>query len=468
MSRFHDMPGMNVHDYATEGSTGWQRRIATVRRLYRRKSVLYGTIGLVVFIMIISIAVPVSKNRNSSSSDKSASLTSNGPLIPPPELGSNQLLGNKDDLGAFLITLYDKLALPRDGLTVPNSPQYLALNWVSGREEYTQYDMAQRVQRYALATFYYSTFMVEHEFLSTPTDWSSSENWISDLDECTWEGISCNINKQVISITLEEHALSGSLPVELAFLTALQELDFTSNFIYMEDNLNDVWLHLNQLKVLLMEDNYVVTSEGLPTQFSGLTSLQKLILSYNLLQGTLQPESFMSMSSLQHLEIESNYLSGDIPSTLGKLSNLVYIYARRNIFDFALSDMITPASYPALFSLWLDNNPIRGRIPATIADLKNLASLSITNATLTGPIPTELGMLTGLRRVWLYANSLSGSVPTQLNALTKLEVLEIQENNLIGVMPPNVCQTVQASPYEFRALTADCDSVSCDCCTVCY
>jgi Leucine-rich repeat (LRR) protein len=328
--------------------------------------------------------------------------------------------------------------------------------------------MAQRVQRYALATFYYSTFMVEHEFLSTPTDWSSSENWISDLDECTWEGISCNINKQVISITLEEHALSGSLPVELAFLTALQELDFTSNFIYMEDNLNDVWLHLNQLKVLLMEDNYVVTSEGLPTQFSGLTSLQKLILSYNLLQGTLQPESFMSMSSLQHLEIESNYLSGDIPSTLGKLSNLVYIYARRNIFDFALSDMITPASYPALFSLWLDNNPIRGRIPATIADLKNLASLSITNATLTGPIPTELGMLTGLRRVWLYANSLSGSVPTQLNALTKLEVLEIQENNLIGVMPPNVCQTVQASPYEFRALTADCDSVSCDCCTVCY
>ena len=218
-----------------------------------------------------------------------------------------------------------------------------------------------------------------------------------------------------------------------------------------------------------MEDNFMVTREGLPSEFTGLKSLEKLQLSYNLLQGELQGSTFLAMPKLHHLEIESNYVSGRLPAELGTLTNLVYIYARRNLFSFRLDEMLVTGAYPALFSLWLDNNQISGPIPPAIGQLTGLASFSVTNATLTGPIPDEFGNVQTLRRVWLYDNQLTGPIPPSVNNLVNLEVFEIHDNDLTGEMPSNVCNAVAGSRYEYATLTADCDRVRCEnCCTICY
>jgi hypothetical protein len=122
-------------------------------------------------------------------------------------------------------------------------------------------------------------------------------------------------------------------------------------------------------------------------------------------------------------------------------------------------------------ALWLDSNTITGKIPSEIGLLQDLASISITNSTLTGSIPTEFGSLTGLRRLWLYSNLLTGDIPSQLADLAQLEVLEIHDNSIVGVVPEGICSKIAQSEYEFKALTADCNSeVSCaaDCCTKCY
>ena len=465
----HQMQAMNVHEYATQeqrGKSSSSFLCSRIRGACRKKSVFYGSILTVTaLIVIISVSVSVTNKGN----EETLGLTTDGPRRPEPEVSSSKQQDNRNEFGTFLIQLYDQLDSDWNILSDEDSPQYEALNWITGREEYATYAGAQKVQRFALACFYYSTFFRGHDFLPSPTDWASQERWISDEPECSWEGVACDAQGRVTGILLPKNALSGSLPIELGMITTLQELDLTTNLIYMEDDLHNLWLHLSNLKHLLMEDNFMVTDAGLPAEFTGLVSLEKLQLSYNLLQGELQGSTFTAMPNLHHLEFESNYLSGSLPVELGALTNLVYIYARRNLFTFRLDQMLVEGSYPVLFSLWLDNNQISGPIPPAIGQLTGLASFSVTNATLTGPIPTEFGNVQTLKRVWLYDNQLSGPLPASINNLVNLEVFEIHDNNLSGQVPANVCNAVAGSTYEYATLTADCDRVSCEnCCTICY
>ena len=218
-----------------------------------------------------------------------------------------------------------------------------------------------------------------------------------------------------------------------------------------------------------MDDNFFVSETGLPAEFAGLQSIEKISLSYNLLQGELEGNLFNSIPSLQHLELESNYISGILPDELLRMPNLVYLYARRNSFDLYLPSVLQAGNLPSIFALWLDSNMVSGFIPASIGQLTELASLSVTSAGLTGELPTELGLLTNMRRCWLYENNLQGNLPAEIASWTSLQVLEIYGNDITGQMPPQLCTAVANSDYEFRTLSADCNQVGCaTCCTDCY
>lgn len=453
-----DMQRMNVHDYGGSESVvaernGWSQRT-------KRRCMYLSIIGFLVFIITISVTI-------SKKNDEEA--PSNGLRIPDPEVKSPVQETNGDELGAFLVDIYKKLGISDASWSVEGSPQNLALKWIAGREEYNSYEGAQRIQRYALAVFYYSTFLKSHQFLELPGEWTSQEKWITDENECTWEGIACSSDGQVISIILPKHNLSGSFPIEMALLSHLQEIDILSNFVYMEGGMHAVWKHLVHLKKLIMEDNFVVTTEGLPSEFTYLSNLQRLQLSYNLLQGELTEDVFVGMQKLQYLEFESNYVGGDFPSSLGALTDLEYVYVRRNEMVISLDKMMVPGAYPAIFSLWLDNNKVTTTIPTHIGNLIGLASISMTNVTATGSIPTQMGLLSDLQRVWLYDNAFSGKLPTELGQLQFLEVFEVQNNDLTGTVPQSICASVAASQYDLRSLTADCSQVMCDnCCTQCY
>jgi Leucine rich repeat len=454
------MQRMNVHEYTQEESNSWKTRL---QNAYMNKRVRYATIACtVVLVFVITLSASLGGKRGESSSK------STGPRMPKPEVKAKVQLTNKEELGTFLAALYNQQSISMQSLQTEGTPQALALRWLTGREEYTTYTSHKRTQRFSLATFYYATFARAHEFKPDQVDWINQLGWLTDDDECTWAGIVCDTTGYVVGIKLPSNQLSGSLPIELGFLPHIGELDFTTNFIFMADESHQLWKYMINLQVLLLEDNFIVSDNGLPETFASLTKITKMQLSYNLLQGELSEEVFANMQSLQHLEIESNYLSGDIPAVLGTLPNLVYVYARRNLMSISLDGMLVADTYPSLFSLWLDNNEVGGTIPTTIGLFTGLASLSITNATLSGPIPTQIGLLSNLKRVWLYDNNLNGLLPTQMGALAQLEVLEIHNNALTGTMPPSICTSVTSSEYALRALTADCDSIKCDCCTRCY
>jgi len=442
------------------------------RPWYRRRWAQISAGVTLLVIVIIAISVPASKNKKTQSA---VGGEVEGPIVPAPQVPPQTLQSNRDSFGNTLLTYYQTYDMEWEVLQQQGSPQNIALEWVAGSANFDKLDRPQRVQRFVLAVFYYSTFKQANFYFNenngdTILGWTSALNWISDERECDWEGITCE-GDAVTGILLREHRLSGTLPLEMAFLaTSLQTIDLTSNFVYIDGDANPTPLsHLDEVTTLLLEDNYFVSSIGIPTSIGEMTSLRKLVLSYNILQGPLDGSVFSKLSQLTHLEVESNFLNGQLPSELLDLQNLVYVYIRSNYLDLVLPTILANGTWPSLFALWLDSNNVVGPIPASIASKTDLASLSITNTTLNGPIPSELGELTGLRRVWLYQNRLTGKVPAELASLVQLEVLEVYDNQLSGPMPSGVCSVIAGADYEFKALSADCDKISCDnCCTECF
>lgn len=475
----HDDPYLN-----TTSSQPW----------WRRRSVIAAITGsmLVVIVVVIGFsaagqgpaagALDLGKHREKSDTanldEPIVGKTKNGPRQPQIEVSTSVVNENRDEFGNALVSLYDKYDLDWATLSNAESPQSKALLSVTGAASYEGMSTPKKVQRYALGVFYYSTFMRPHAFWDDPTDWVSSHGWLTGTDECQWEGIICEeATGRVTGILLPRHALSGFLPLELALLDHLQELDLSSNFIHMTENEHDelrVFGMLHKLVKLQIDDNYIMTEgTGLPSSFSRLTSLERLSMSYNLLQGPIDGAVVSQMQQLTHLEIESNYLSGTIPVEMGQIPNLFYLYLRRNLLDIDLTELFVnhAGSYKEIFSLWLDDNQVTGTIPPAIGRLTGLASLSITNTTLRGPIPSEIGNLFNLQRLWLYSNDLSGKIPNTVSSLVNLQVFEIYNNQITGTMPNAVCNAVQTADYDFRSMVVDCSLIKCPletCCTECY
>ena len=495
-----DIYGSNNNNHRRRNGASWLD-------WWRHRPFTSVAVAVLVIVLIVGSSVGIANSTKNKASRNSYSdysgddddepavgTTRYGPKEPVVDLPPDQVLANKNEFGVVLVNTYKQLGLPwNQQISDETSAIGKALLFVTGTpEQYNSFSSdEQKVQRFALAAFYYSTFMQPHAFWTDPTDWTSAERWMSAADECTWEGIYCNDSRKVIGIVLSNHALSGYLPLELAMLDRLEQLALGNNYIHMSSQtagstMDDqtpgglqVFGLLSNLQRLELDDNYILTENGLPSEFGKLTALQRISMSYNLLQGPLTESVIQNWSQLTHLEMESNYLTGSVPTALGQIENLYYIYLRRNLLTIDLADMLsstttttttTPAlPYSNLFSLWLDDNLVKGSMPTQMGTLTGLASLSITNTTLEGTLPTELGNCLLLQRVWLYSNQLTGTIPSQLAALTKLEVLEVYDNLLQGDMPPGVCSIVDAATYEYKTLSADCDAVGCDnCCTDCY
>lgn len=484
---------------------------------WRRRSALYAAAAVALVVLIIGVSVGAAGGGGKSRSNNDAALSQNagsdsyipnappgssysrgsnggqpnadnsgydapvvgdtkdGPKEPVMEIPQEKAQTNRDEFGTTLVGLYDRHNMEWASLSKADTPQSKALLFVTASQNYDSMPQSKRIQRYALGVFYYSTFMQAHAFWTDPTDWTSAYRWMTAEDECLWEGIVCHeTSKKVTAIILPTHALSGYLPTELALLDELQEVDLSQNYLHMTPSKNDdlrVFGMLKQLKKLELGDNYILTEQhGLPTSIGKLLHLQRLSMSYNLLQGPLDGAVVRNLQQLTHLEIESNYLSGALPEELGQLPRLYYLYLRRNLLEINLSDLLAPAgAYNNIFSFWLDDNSVTGSLPTAIGRLTGLASFSITNTTLSGSIPTEIGNCRELQRLWLYSNKLRGKVPTELSQLEHLQVLEVHDNQVTGKMPQEVCTAVNQADYEFKTLTADCSLVECDdCCTECY
>ena len=274
---------------------------------------------------------------------------------------------------------------------------------------------------------------------------------LGDLSQLSW-------------LHLNNNQLDGEIPVSIANLVNLTILDIGYNrLVSTNQTVRDfLAIHdpdweitqtplLPQAEVDALEAIYNSTDGGNwtdntdwlsaedPCSWYGVTCsgghVTVLDLSFNRLQGTL-PSQIGDLSGLEWLYLSGNQLEGSIPPEIGNLTALVLLEITGNQFTGVIPSSI--GNLDDLQYLWMNDNQLTGVIPSELGNLTNLAWLYLHHNQLSGNIPPELGNLTYLNWLSLRSNQLTGSIPASLGDLIYLQNLELSGNQLTGSIPASL------------------------------
>jgi hypothetical protein len=194
----------------------------------------------------------------------------------------------QEELYTNVTTALEKIGIPTDDFLLKEGHQYKAFDWLSRSENFQEMDEAQWFQRYALATLYFSTNDVPHDYAPNPGPWYSELLWLTDESECEWQHVFCDAEMKVQKLIFQKVNLSGKIPLDVALLRdTLYMLDLTSNSIHMKGEDFMVFDYLHHLKHLYLEDNFVESKNGLPHNIKAMQDLEEFKASYNLMSGPL-------------------------------------------------------------------------------------------------------------------------------------------------------------------------------------
>ncbi|KAK8918731.1 Polygalacturonase inhibitor 2 [Platanthera zijinensis] len=239
------------------------------------------------------------------------------------------------------------------------------------------------------------------------TSWNESTNC------CTWYGVKCNPHDdggRVTSLDYRNYgaasdSLSGRLPDELGDLPFLSDL-LLANHTNVYGILPLTLTRLTRLSFLYLPLNSL--SGALPSFLTQIRSLTFINLSYNKFSGLIPPEfsNFPALETLA-LQLAGNMLSGNIPTELlaanwatldlsyNKLTGdptalfaankaTTYMDLSFNKLEFDMTGIDFPVK---LITLTLENNMIKGSIPAQINHLSDLLIFNVSSNQLCGIIP---------------------------------------------------------------------------------
>merc|ERR1719276_525805 len=97
------------------------------------------------------------------------------------------------------------------------------MRWINLDPKFELYSNIEKLQRYALGTFYLS--------LSGP-NWFAKKRWMGDFPECTWAEVTCDSNNKIEVLNLYDNALQGTIPDEIILLKdSLLVMSLSENFI---------------------------------------------------------------------------------------------------------------------------------------------------------------------------------------------------------------------------------------------
>ena len=338
-------------------------------------------LGIALIVLLTVLLLP-------KKTEVATPLPTEAPTISPTERTRESIIIN---------TLGQKLS---PNILVEGTFYSMALDWILN-EDLLKIDILldrfsdRLMQRFALAVFYFSTnrnepwrscnapYPAENNSTCTYLQPRSSDDgfsllytevpdqirWLSGSDECDWLGVFCDEKKVVARIDVVGQGIRGNLERLLAGDAEEEGSGVVSNILL----------------------------EAFP-------ALQVLFLKYNELTGSL-PASFAGFSDLIALDLHSNSLEGEIPTSF---------------FDQLTS----------LQLLNLGNNQLSGGLDAGIGKLSELRGLQLHQNNFRGQLPSEIGKLSSLLTdSRFYENEFSGQLPTEIGLLSNLGVLECHNNN---------------------------------------
>uniref|UniRef100_A0A0E0HBM6 non-specific serine/threonine protein kinase n=1 Tax=Oryza nivara TaxID=4536 RepID=A0A0E0HBM6_ORYNI len=119
------------------------------------------------------------------------------------------------------------------------------------------------------------------------------------------------------------------------------------------------------------------------------------------------PSELQNFTYMEDLNLAYNYLSGVVPSFIGK--NLAF-------------------------------NPLSRQLPKEIGNLTNLLMLGVSFNNFTGELPEELGNLVKLEQLRAQDNDFTGKIPDNFGSMSSLEDIDFSYNQLSGRFPSWVNQ----------------------------
>jgi hypothetical protein len=196
-----------------------------------------------------------------------ATTTASLPPLPPEELPQE------------LVQLLSSVSF--DGgtaLQTPSTPQNHAAIWLANNTNLDTYSDAKKIQRYVLATLFFSTH---------GDGWDNNTGWLTDEDECSWYNKANEafcVNGSILELDMSDvdkgNNLVGTIPNELALLStsiSKSSLILTILFLYKKVTYLSkllCWLPLYLAAKLQLGGNSL--TGRIPLEIGLLTQLSKL------------------------------------------------------------------------------------------------------------------------------------------------------------------------------------------------
>ncbi len=238
----------------------------------------------------------------------------NEPITATPDVSTGRddslfvmPLTHSDSNGSLLTTL-KKMA--HDGgasLDDTSTSQYKAYGWLVESDRSSLTDVM-LLQRYALATLYFST---------AGSGWSDKSYWLSDEEECpsdnaisrNWYGVEeCDAGGMVTRLILSSQNMVGTIPPELTHLRMLKVLDVSENELY--GVLPTQMGLFQELEILRLGSNFL--DGAIPSELGSLVTLQELYLHVNKFEGEM-PEEICDLTDESGLELLWTDCGGNPP-----------------------------------------------------------------------------------------------------------------------------------------------------------